>query len=800
MAVVVVVSVIAAIGVAGAVLGVLRIGPLSQEAAVLRRRASLPRRAGQIAGADNLGRILDTMVDSMQRPGLRGGAILLINERNELYFGAHRGLADEQVRDLRLPVGQGVIGTVAAEARPMVVDDLDNPGPGVMLTNRSVGSNALTRSMVAVPVLVHGSVIGVLEMGCSQPHAFDALDVAILEKVAVAVAGGIAQANPLKLADEVLRRRVSELTTLQEAAEALNASLGLDVVLQAVADHAARVVRAPYAAVLLVEDNHAHNAAVHGVDPGVDTAGVAAAAAIALGEGLQHGTTHVAALPAPPGVDLPVSDPLAPLRSVAMARIAAGAGLDAVLCVASPDPRGFDPAQMRLLDGITHLANLTVANAVRYHHLAEAADTDPLTGLLRRSRFEQLLAETRGQALSVLAIDVDHLRDVNDAGGHEEGDRLLRAIAATLRDRLGDAGRLARTSGDEFAVLLPGFEAGTAVAVAEELRRSVHGAPVKEWLPRVSIGLGSSAAGADPRSAWDAAQEALALAKRWGRDRVETRIAVATPGEPRHAWAELVPHLFEEGRIEAVYQPIVRLADRQLAGYEALARPAGFSALTEVEGLFAAARDAGLYRDLDWACRRAAVRRARELPAGVPLFINVGVWALIDPLHDVDQMLLLLRWTGIDPGDVVLELSEREAVHDLDRLREVLAAYRSYGFRFSIDDVGEGHSTLDMLAAGAPDYIKIARSLVAAADHAGARAAINAVVAFARSSSAVVVAEGVQTRDEAERMEAAGVSHGQGYWLGPPLRIGAAVPVDAGDDDLPTGAVPGVPIPTSLVG
>ncbi len=244
-----------------------------------------------------------------------------------------------------------------------------------------------------------------------------------------------------------------------------------------------------------------------------------------------------------------------------------------------------------------------------------------------------------------------------------------------------------------------------------------------------------------------------------------------------------MPQLFEEGRIEAVYQPLVRLADRHLAGYEALARPRGFRPDTDVEGLFAAARDAGLHRDLDWACRRAAVRWARELPAGAPLFLNVGVWALIDPLHDVDQMLLLLRWTGIDPRDVVLELSEREAVHDLDRLRAVMAAYRVHGFRFSIDDVGEGHSTLDMLAAGAPDFIKIARSLVSSADHPGARAAINAVVAFGRSASATVVAEGVQTAEEAARMEAMGVALGQGYWLGPPVRLGSL--------DMPEGAVTG---------
>jgi EAL domain-containing protein (putative c-di-GMP-specific phosphodiesterase class I) len=125
----------------------------------------------------------------------------------------------------------------------------------------------------------------------------------------------------------------------------------------------------------------------------------------------------------------------------------------------------------------------------------------------------------------------------------------------------------------------------------------------------------------------------------------------------------------------------------------------------------------------------------------------------------------------ISPGAVVLELSEREAVHDLDRLGTVMDAYRANGFRFAIDDVGEGHSTLDVLAAGAPEYIKIARSLVAAADRPGARAAICAVVAFASSSRATVVAEGIETAEEADRVMGMGVVLGQGSGLGQPMRL-----------------------------
>jgi len=729
-----------------------------------------------VARADNLTAILDRVVAAMQRPGLRGGAIFLINERNELYFGAHHGLADETVRDIRLPVGQGVVGGVAASGMPAMVHDLDAPPPGVVPSNRATGSNALTRSMVAVPIQVHGGLLGVLEMGCSEPDAFDAEDVAILERVADAIAGVIAQANPLKLADEVLRRRVRELSALQETAQVLNASLGLDVVLAAVAEHAARLVRTPYAAVHRVCDDTVENVG-RWVQFAATDSQPAEGMIRACARDVPPGETHTTNL-AHRAADelLPVTDPRAPLRSLAMVRLPAADGFDAVLSVASPDGRGFDPAQQRLLEGVAHLATLAIANAVRYQHLAEVAATDPLTGLLRRSQFEHALAETQGQTVSVLAVDVDHLKEVNDSAGHEVGDAALRAIAHTLRDRLGDMGVLARTAGDEFGVVLPGVEPITAVAIAEELRRSIHAAPVMiPWLPRASIGLATAAPDADPRAAWDAAMEALALAKRWGRDRVETRQVAGALAVPRQAWDALVPQLFEEGRIEAVFQPTVRFSDNQVVAYEALARPTGFLPATDVDGLFAAARAAGLHRDLDWACRRAAVRAAAGLARDLPLFLNVGVWALIDPLHDVDQMLLLLEWADLAPAGVVLEMSEREAVHDLERLGTVMDAYRAHGFRFSIDDVGEGHSTLDMLAAGAPEFIKIARSLVAGTDNAGAHAAIDAVLAFARSSGATVIAEGVETAEEAERMAAMGVPLGQGFWLGSPLRLSPAV-------------------------
>ncbi len=170
-----------------------------------------------------------------------------------------------------------------------------------------------------------------------------------------------------------------------------------------------------------------------------------------------------------------------------------------------------------------------------------------------------------------------------------------------------------------------------------------------------------------------------------------------------------------------------------------------------------------MLRDLDWLGRRAALGGAgRVLQRGDALFVNISSVALLDPVHDVDQMLLLCRWSGRNPEEVVLEITERETIGEVGRLRGVLASYREHGFRFALDDVGEGHSTLEVLTAARPEFVKIARSLVQGTGGDAGLAAIRATVEFARATDAEVIAEGVETEADAEAMAALGVGCGQG--------------------------------------
>jgi diguanylate cyclase (GGDEF)-like protein len=718
----------------------------------------------------DLSATLEAIVAVMAREGQRGACVALVNERGELYIAAWDGEIDESVRQLRLPIGRGVMGLVVAEGRPIVLSDLDNPGP-VAPANRSVGTNALTRSCIAVPIWYEGVVIGVLEMGGTRVGQFGDEDVVVLEAIGRSIADAVGRVEPDKFAAEVLRHRVHELTFLQDAAATLAASLEVADVAAAIARTAAEGTTAASATLLALHGDQAEVLATHPAGAGTGATGAALRSLPFV--------AHLAATPdaAPaPRTALPGLDALLPgAPAAAGVRVMSGGQPSGALLVAARDDRGFDPAQMRLLEGLASLAGLALANAESFERQRDAALRDATTGLLNRSEFDRRLA-AQAAPFAVLAVDIDNLRVTNEAVGHEAGDVTLRLVASTLARSLAETGparaTVARTGGDEFGVLLPTVGLGQAEEIAEHLRLTMHGVAVPHGIARISVGCAGAGAeaAADPRQVWDVAVTALHRAKRWGRDRVEVSTAT-TPADSAPRWERVLAEVLATHAIRSVYQPIIRLDDRTYAGYEALARPLDASKDAEVGGLFAAAQALGMTRDLDWLCRRAAVQGAPDVGPNAPLFVNVGVWTLLDPLHDVDQMLLLLRWAHRVPSEVVLEITEREVVSDVPRLREVMAAYRDHGFRFALDDVGEGHSTLEILAAGRPEFVKLARSMVATANEIGSRSAIHAVMAFAEASGSTVIAEGIETPDELDLMLELGITLGQGFGLARPQEV-----------------------------
>jgi diguanylate cyclase (GGDEF)-like protein len=402
--------------------------------------------------------------------------------------------------------------------------------------------------------------------------------------------------------------------------------------------------------------------------------------------------------------------------------------------------------------------------------LSALASTDSLTGLKNRREFDRALRTIPRLPFAILSLDVDRLKETNDTEGHSAGDALLRIVGHTLGLLVRGWDVMARVGGDEFAALLPEVGVFGANLVAERMRVAMHSLVLPSGPVRVTVGWSAAPAGADPGSVWQRADESLYKAKRAGGDRV---IGASYEGGEagdiaERSYSDVVTRILDGGPLTTMFQPIVDLADGAVMGYEALARPEGFAAMDSVEAVFESARTGGQIRDLDWVCRKHAVDDAKLLPPNVPLFLNISAAALMDPVHGVDQLLLLLNAAQRPPNTVVLEITEHERIRDYDALARVLASYRTEGIRFALDDVGEGHSTLELLAASSSEYLKLGRSLTMTSTRVGSRAAMDATMAFARVSGALVIAEGVENEFVADLMKAGGIKFRQGFGLGKP--------------------------------
>lgn len=226
-------------------------------------------------------------------------------------------------------------------------------------------------------------------------------------------------------------------------------------------------------------------------------------------------------------------------------------------------------------------------------------------------------------------------------------------------------------------------------------------------------------------------------------------------------------------KVTSVYQPIFRLDGEDVFGHEALARFPGVDFQSTVEPIFAYAERCGRGPELDWICRRAAIQGITEYCEAKPLFVNIGVAPLIHHNHDVDQTIMLLDWVGHKPHDVVLEITEREAAPDIGWFTTVLATYRQHGFRFALDDMGDGLATFAMLVAAEPEFIKLSESLLRTAAVKGSRSLVAGILAFAKECNSVVIAEGIEVATDLELAKSLGIPLGQGYHLARPTAASA---------------------------
>jgi diguanylate cyclase (GGDEF)-like protein len=416
---------------------------------------------------------------------------------------------------------------------------------------------------------------------------------------------------------------------------------------------------------------------------------------------------------------------------------------------------------------------------IRDHRMVlRRATRDGLTDLPNQRAFQDeflqaVASATRYQEPFALAIlDVDDFKRVNDRFGHPQGDTVLKGVAEVLRaTRPGD--RAYRTGGDEFALMLAHTDSRGAQVLARRLNRVLKEAGIS-----ASIGLSSLRPGQPADTLSAEADAALHEAERQGGNRaahfddIRDRVFVTTAEKK-----EAVRRLIDEGRLTTVFQPIWDFDAGSLLGVEALSRPDPAYGLSGPAEAFDVAEQIGRVHQLDVLCVENALRLAPELEPGVLLFINLSPLTL-DLDADGDAWLgPAIERAGLLPQAVVVEVTERfggrtaSVVKRLERLRQL-------GFKIAIDDVGTGNAGLEMLRSIEAEFVKLDRSIVAAAPtEPGARAVLMAMATFARQTGAFVIAEGIEDEDtldflrsiaERDLMSDTIIQGGQGYGLGRP--------------------------------
>lgn len=450
---------------------------------------------------------------------------------------------------------------------------------------------------------------------------------------------------------------------------------------------------------------------------------------------------------------------------------------------------GSDGEVVRLVGTLTDVTDFKTAE----ERLLHDAVHDNLTGLPNRQlfldRFEAVLAFAKSDPAmrpTVMVIDLDRFKQVNDSVGIAVGDSILLTLARRLGRLLKPHDTLARLSGDQFAlILLSERDPGRIIAFAETVRRTLR-APItfndREIFLTASIGLAlADQQGNRSEEILKDAELAMYHAKRIGGDRIEVfKTAMRARKTDRLGLESDLRRAIEREEISLAYQPIVRLEDRTIAGFEALARwdhpkmgrlsPAEFISVAEEIGLIV---DLGMFV-LERAARQLH-QWQRTMRANETIFVSVNVSSrqLLrqDLIHDLRTVL---SRHSVLRGTLKLELTESLVMDNPEHAAQMLLRIRELGAGLALDDFGTGHSSLAYLQRFPFDTIKIDRSFVRTTPKGTRPILLRSIIGLAHDLGMEVVAEGAETDSDAVELYQLGCEYAQGYAFGEPMTPEAA--------------------------
>ncbi len=378
-----------------------------------------------------------------------------------------------------------------------------------------------------------------------------------------------------------------------------------------------------------------------------------------------------------------------------------------------------------------------LAQAALEHHALHDGLTNLPNRLMLREELDRAIGGRNRATVSLLLLDIDNFKEINDSFGHQVGDILLRQIGPRLRERLEVANMVARLGGDEFAILLPAADAAEASRVAHGLLRSLERPFLsEEHALEVTASIGIAVCpdhGTAAETLLQRADVAMYAAKRSGGSYAVYRTE-DDPSRWHHAergWvppAEFIPVAERMGLIKPLTAHLVQLALTQSRAWE-----------------------------------KAAI--------ATPLAVNVSMRNLLDPRFP-QTLEDTMATTGVDPSRIKLEITESAVMAEPARVLETMHRLRSAGVRFSIDDFGTGYSSLAYLQRLPVEEIKIDRSFVAGlTKDEGSAAIVRATIELAANLGLEVVAEGVEDEATLQILKRLGCSTAQGYHISRPIPV-----------------------------
>jgi diguanylate cyclase (GGDEF)-like protein len=436
--------------------------------------------------------------------------------------------------------------------------------------------------------------------------------------------------------------------------------------------------------------------------------------------------------------------------------------------------------QGRLREGETKLAHAERVEYLAYH--------DGLTGLPNRSLFSKRLSQSISEAqryqrrLAVAFLDLDRFKQINDTLGHEAGDQLLKEVAVRLKASVRDSDTVARLGGDEFVVLLPELEDEKYAAIVAAKILAATARPFtlmgQEFRVTASIGISTYPQdGLDEQTLTKNADIAMYQAKAEGKNNFQFYSEKLNANSLERLTLESsLRHALERNEFRLYYQAKRDIATGRITGMEALLRwqhpdlgtvaPMQFIPVAEETGLIVSIGK--------WVLRTVCLQSIAWRHQGLPplsIAVNLTARQFLDEqlMSDVSS---ILAETGMDPHLLEIELTESLLIHDVENTMRILTGLKTLGVKIAVDDFGSGYSSLALLQRFPLDTIKIDRSLMR--DIAGTpqdTGLADAIIAMGHSLSLTVVAQGVETKEQAEHLRLHACDELQGFYFKRPLPV-----------------------------